>query len=440
MLALSGLRHHRAAPVFWALFALGLILRAALLNQDGTSDILTDLQWGREANALGLPWSYAGDYFPLQYQVFQVVEALPSSLLAFKTVNLVAELGVFFLLIVLLRRWGLNPAYAFVFWLHPYFLEMFWLGYIDVQFAFFVLLGILALTRATSLRGFLIAGIPFAVAWQLKPQPVIGAVMIALFVLALAVQTLVTRSGPAAWRAARLSALFVAPAILWVGYEVWFTAVTGEPTRLPLRTYHGIVDFMPVLTAQMLNIWYPVAEYYRDGSEVNFGVEGPDSLHTLAKAITAVLLVSAVAVVWRFCRSRQDAVVVLLLFGFGAAILPMTMTRAHENHFYLAAVLLVPICAVFRTKRLDRLVGAFLLVQFVNLFGLYRFGDNDISKLQPFAKLHDWYTYAVQDALAFISVGLFVAMIVVVARLMGAARQPAGHQESFTAREEVMGV
>ena len=157
MIVLRNLRHEladrRAAWTLCALFLLGLAIRLVFLNRAGTSDIDIDLQWGKDANTFGLPISYHGNYFPFQYQIFQIAAAngYPvSSLVVFKTINLIADVGVFVVLILLLRRWRLNVFYACLYWLHPYFIAMFWLGYVDVQFVFFIVLGLLALTRAVA--------------------------------------------------------------------------------------------------------------------------------------------------------------------------------------------------------------------------------------------------------------------------------------------------
>ena len=110
-------------------------------------------------------------------------------------------------------------------------------------------------------------------------------------------------------------------------------------------------------------------------------------------------------------QAPKDDIAVLLLFGLGAAILPMTMTRAHENHFFLAASLLVPICALLRSSLLTMVAVLFLAVQFINLFGLYLFGSNNLSTSPAVVKFRDWYSSDVRMVLAFASVGLFVALI-----------------------------
>ena len=89
----------------------------------------------------------------------------------------------------------------------------------------------------------------------------------------------------------------------------------------------------------------------------------------------------------------------------------MTMTRAHENHFFLAASLLVPICALLRSSLLTVVTVVFLAVQFINLFGLYLFGSNNLSTSPAVVKFQDWYSSDVQMVMAFASAGLFVALI-----------------------------
>jgi hypothetical protein len=136
---------------------------------------------------------------------------------------------------------------------------------------------------------------------------------------------------------------------------------------------------LPALTAQMPNIWYLVADFYVGKGEPITSVVEPDAFHALAAVLTAGLLFFVAALLARDAAGRPFSVTALLLFAAGAALLPMVMTRAHENHFFLAAVLAVLVVAKLRDRTLTILVNALLAIQAVHLFGLYGLGENRIT-------------------------------------------------------------
>src|SRR3954469_10873696 len=120
----------------------GLLLKYFMLFDEGP-DMFAYRDWGQKALTSGLVSSYIGIYFPLQYQIFETCAWIASRAgiqfaMVSKLANLLFDLGTFLLLLVLLRRRGGNPAYAYLYWLHPWFLSVFSLAYIDFQFAFFV--------------------------------------------------------------------------------------------------------------------------------------------------------------------------------------------------------------------------------------------------------------------------------------------------------------
>ena len=63
----------RSATILLAVGALiGLIIRYRMLFYIGIDDMKAYHEWGKSALETGLPSSYHGIYFPIQYQVFEV--------------------------------------------------------------------------------------------------------------------------------------------------------------------------------------------------------------------------------------------------------------------------------------------------------------------------------------------------------------------------------
>jgi len=396
----------RARQAFFVLFLLGFVVRAAFLGHEGTNDVPYDINWGHETNRVGFAKYYYGNYFPLQYHVFQFVawfsdRASLGSLLVFNSVNLAFDVGLFVVLVLLLRRLGANPAWAFVYWLHPYFLALAWLGYIDVQMAFFAGLGVLLVARSSTAAGTLLAGVPFGIALFLKPQTLTLAVLLCGFVVA----CLFRRDGRR--QIARTAALLaVFPLALFVAYSIWFHEV-GRGGRLLARTFVHFGDFQgAALTANALNLWQPVADLYRDTGEPVYAVRGPHVYQTLAEILTVLILVCAVAAVAWTARSRPLYVSLVLLFAFGTMTLPMTMTRAHENHFFLGAVFGLLALAVLRSRLLAVAFAVVLTLQFVNLFLLYGFSKSCCPSLgAPGAQ--DFYVAHLRNPAAYLTVLAF---------------------------------
>jgi hypothetical protein len=146
-------------------FLLGLIVRVAMLFYEGVSDMPAYYEWGRATRKIGLAQSFHGTYFPFQYQVFQVcwwaTHKLHLSLfVGFKLANLGFDIGGFVLLTRILQRAGLPRSLALVYWLHPWFLLMSSLGYVDVQFSCVLLLTIYLLYRGQRFWDYFLAGLP----------------------------------------------------------------------------------------------------------------------------------------------------------------------------------------------------------------------------------------------------------------------------------------
>src|SRR2546423_13626398 len=130
----------------------------------------------------------------------------------FKLANFAFDVGSFFLLLSLLKRQQANPLYALLYWLHPWFLTVFSLGYVDFQFSFFVLLCVWLL-REHRTADYLLAGIPLAAAFLMKPQ----VQMLVVAVFCYGVLHYIRN------RDLRPLCLLAAPVVLFFAYEVWFT-------------------------------------------------------------------------------------------------------------------------------------------------------------------------------------------------------------------------
>jgi hypothetical protein len=411
-----------------ALLLIGLVLRIFGVPLAGTLDLDVWVSWGEDVHRLGLAKGYdpmSASLFPAAYQVFGATVALAraidvSSVTALKAVNLAFDVGTLVLVIALLRQWKLPVGYALIYWLNPYFLVTSWLGYVDFQPVFFVLLTLYLVGRARTLLGIVVAGLPLGVAVAMKPQELVLVAMLGAFMMTRALRArrldddLVLRAG----------ALLVGPAAVFAAYTAYFVA-HGRSLLFLVQNYRDLGEALPALTAQMPNIWYPVADLYRDKGEPISAVVDPDAFHALAAVLTAGLLLFVAARVARDSRRQPFPETVLLLFTAGAAILPMVMTRAHENHFFLAATLGVLLVARVGDRRLTILANALLAVQAVHLFGLYGLGDNRVTTALGLEKWLDAEvqgirygvkTYALdqpslQTVVACITIVLFVAVM-----------------------------
>ncbi len=96
---------------------LGLALRFAFFGRPGTLDVNTWNHWGVAVQAKGLLDAYNGILFPVQWEILGLVTGVAGDLGTsfaelLKTVNLLFDLGNLILLVVILRRWGMSPAWA----------------------------------------------------------------------------------------------------------------------------------------------------------------------------------------------------------------------------------------------------------------------------------------------------------------------------------------
>lgn len=353
---------------------IGLIAKVQMLFFTGTSDMDEYYKWGKSALEVTLPRSYHGIYFPLQYQLFAVtawvVEKTGANFFTiFKLSNLPFDIGAFWLLVVLLRRQGSNPIFALLYWLHPWFLAVFSLGYIDFQFTFCVLLCI-SLLRSDTGKDFLIAGIPLAAAFLMKPQAQI------LFIAAFFY-------GMARFRRRkelRALALLAAPVMLFLAYEIYFIHGLPRPRYIAAwflpSSYLNVTNVMPSLAAQMTNFWYVIAYLIKEPGQPLHLVS--DQIHVLpylsAKFAAAGVVLALVG--WHVLRIERNGELspsdqFIAIFGFASVLVPFVMTSAHENHLFLGSVFLVLIAARASSLSTKVAIQVLLLVQFLNIYGLY---------------------------------------------------------------------
>jgi hypothetical protein len=338
----------------------------------------TVLGWGRDVRDVGLHHAYTGIYFPIEWQLSAAAiwgsrELGISAVSAMKTIILVFDVGAMALLVALLRAWGGDLRYSLIYWLHPYFLLFFCLGFVDARLAFCVLACLVILARWPGATGFLAAGVPLALAFLLKPQAIglLGAIPILVAVTVLL--------NPAHRRDnLRPLLLLVAPAVLFAAYSVYFDLAGAKLTTIA-HTYtpDELTRQSPALTAQMTNVWYPLAMILRHDESPVYTVTRP-ALDTVGQVAAVAILTGALAAMAR-ARSLIGAREVFFAFLFAALIIPMVATHAHENHLYLGLLLSTVAVATAPDRSLFWPLQGLLAAQFLNIFSAQLLGINDLS-------------------------------------------------------------
>jgi hypothetical protein len=397
--------HRRSRAILLAGFAVGLLLRVFMLSYRGTFDMDTNARWGRAVVREGLAHAYAGNYFPLAYQVFGAVDWLASRLgvdaiPVYKAANLAFDVGTFWVLTAMLRPSRGGPLFALLYWLHPWFLTVFSLGYVDSHFTFFVLLWLWLVRDATTAGRYFLAGIPLALALMMKPQAVLPAASVVVYLW-------FRRRDPTVGQRAYV----LAPAVLvFAAYELYFGAALfperGIDALLLLpASYARIGSIQPVLTAHMPNIWYVVAYVLKPEGQDIWNVSSKMHLLPLVQARFFALILTLAAIVWYAhvlagTRSpRPDRGPFFYLTAFTGLVVPMLMTSAHENHLFLATVLLIPLLASTPGRMSTAAIHGTLALQWLNLQLIY--GLNSVA-----VGLRVAYTADVRLVVAILSVAL----------------------------------
>ncbi len=394
---------------------LGLAIRLALIAEKGTLDMDSYLDWGHRTLDLGLPSAYGGIYFPVAYQVFASTVRIAeitgiSEIAAVKLVNLCCDLATLALLALVLRRWRAPSGYLLVYWLNPFFLAIFWLGYVDAQMSALLMAFVAILAYGRGWWAELAAGVPLAFLVMLKPQ---GALVVVALV-ALAGIALVRRR-PEVARPLAVARMLVAPALLFALYSAWIGTSPLHSRTYLLDTILETRSFFPSLSANMPNVWGIVAELYREPGERIYDVMEPDVYHDVATLLTLLVIAAAIAWAipqigsWTFAQRVCAAIAAVMV------VYPMTATTAHENHLFLGGVTTLLVAAVLVDRRVLVWLNVLLAVQFANLFALYGFGVNDVTA-DAFGWLLRSYTPGARLALTIVSVGCWLALLWALAR------------------------
>lgn len=384
-----------------AFFAL-LFIKIYTLFFVGVFDMNQYNEWGIDTLNRGLFQSYKGTYFPVQYLIFSICSQVSlffdiDYFIVFKTANLLFDIGNFVVILSILKKTGAGNVFALIYWIHPCFLNMFSLGYIDFQFAFFVLVSVFFMLNP-GIRNLIFSSLFLGVAFLMKPQ--VQIIILALFVYSMFMSFKYKRFDH--W------VLFLFPLLFYGLFSFYFWFHLPGEHRLTM-TYLNVSNVMPCLNAQFLNIWFVVAYLLKSrdahifsiSDQIGFlGVE----LKYLA-AFTILLLI--IVFVYRLVNLKirpSRGMDYLFLISFASFIVPALMTSAHENHFFLSSVLLVILSGMIRSVTVKISVHIILLLQFVNLYGYYGFGPEKLNI--------QFYNYDIAFYLSIVSFLISVLLIV----------------------------
>lgn len=376
---------------FASLFLLGLGIRVVLLPYEGTFDMVDYADWGQRVRAHGLAQTFV--QYPLVNQLFGWEISLAAALHVsvwegLKLGTLFFDLGSFLVLVLLLRRWGASVWWALLYWLHPYFLSLFWLGYIDAPVGFFVLLGALLLSLRPTWTFTALAGVALGLALMQKPQAltVVAAVAGLLFWL------LVLRRGRVGLAEARLAVVLGGVGFVFAAYSAYFHKLGYDWTHL-LNGYRpsGIAKLSTGLTENMLNIWYPVANHYARRGFPLYTVDRPAVAYNIATVLVAVAFVGSAFAVAYGARRRALAISVLLVAALWTLALPMLGAHAHENHLFHGLLLTLPIVAIARERALTIAYIVLLTADGINVAVRYAFGLNHLTHWPVVGNISGFY-------------------------------------------------
>ncbi|HLN20578.1 MAG TPA: hypothetical protein VK213_05780 [Bacteroidales bacterium] len=390
--------------LFWLIITIGFALKIYSLFYMGIFDMEVYQEWGLNTLTKGLAGSYMGVYFPFQYQVFEFGSWLSQVLnieyyIAYKLVNLAFDIGNLVVLFLILRKLSLSPFYLLIYWIHPWFLNMFSLGYIDFQFTFFILLMVLYSFKDTS-RDYLIAGIFLGFAFLMKPQ--VQIILLTLFIFA-SIRYFRARD-------IRLFHIFIFPVVLFLNYTLYFSITDGNPLRLA-NVYINIANHMPCLNANCTNFWFPAAYYIKDADAPIYSVSDEITFIGIKVRYFAVLAVLSLIYIFSRKMEKNENIKmpdnpVLLLTCFSALVVPFLMTSAHENHMFLGTVLLIPVMGLTRSLIFKLCTHLLLIIQFINLYGYYHLGEIQNLNLPAYN-----YPYSIALIYSYIAVFIFIIML-----------------------------
>jgi hypothetical protein len=276
---------------------------------------------------------------------------------------------------------------------------MFSLGYVDVQFTFFILCSLYFIFRDTS-RDYLKAGIFLGFAFMMKPQALI--IFISFFIYAI-VRYFRTKN-------INMIHIFIFPAILFIDYYIFFLVQSGS-TSVLTDAYLHTADYSPILNGHFLNGWFTVAYYIKGANDPIHSVT--DDLNGSGFPVRSIAIFVVLTLLFYFIiKTQKDSSVVKHNIGpyltacFASFAVPFLMTAAHENHLFLGTVLIIPVLARSKNLLFKIVVHIILLLQFINLYGFYGIGENPYFQLPVYQ-----YTYKVGLIMSFIASFLFLIML-----------------------------
>jgi hypothetical protein len=219
-------------------------------------------------------------------------------------------------------------------------------------------------------------------------------------------------TAPALW-------LMAGPVVLFAVYSLWFW-IGGRDAFFLTRSYASISAFSPAFSANMPNMWAMVAEAYRSGDEQLPAISKPEYWHQVAAVLGLVTLLAGTWFVARRAERRPFPLTALYLFAFSSIALPHVYTRAHENHFFLGAVLLVPLLALAHRRRGLLVAGAATsIVQAFNMFAIYGFGAVRETNFATAIDIRSQWTWELRFAAAAAVMALFGALLWLLRPLVG---------------------
>lgn len=396
--------------IFFGLILFGLFLRIFSLFYNGIFDMETYYEWGLAALTKGLHESYHGTYFPIQYQIFEFGAWLALKLniehfIVFKSINLFFDCGILVVLYLIFKKMGISHYYLLLYWIHPWFLNMFSLGYVDFQFSFFILLS-LYFTFSGSRKNYLLSGLFLAVAFLMKPQ--VQIIIIAFFIYC-CLKYLRKKDF-------KQFHIFVFPVILFILYSLFFWIAAASPLRLA-NSYVLVSKVMPCLSANFLNAWFSIAYLIKDVDAPIYSVSDQLSIFHIQLKIFAVIAVFALIIYFLknlINKTSKDGEQFnfLLIACFSSVVLPFVMTSAHENHLFLGSILLIPIAAKSKSMIIKISVHVILILQFINLYGYYGIGEISTIKSISINMVNISYTYEKAFVLSLIAFSAFIILMV----------------------------
>jgi hypothetical protein len=392
-----------AIILFWAAILAGLVLKCMSLSYMGIFDMATYHDWGLQTYKEGLIASYQGSYFPFQYQLFELGAVLAIKLntnyvIIYKLINLLFDCGNLLVLYLIFRKINVSKYYLLLYWLHPWFLIIFTQGYCDFQFTFFILCFIYFSFKATS-RNYLIAGVFLGFAFLMKPQ--VQVIVLSLFIYSL-YQYFKNRD-------IKSFHFFVFPAILFVDYSLYFFIVSGHPFQLA-RAYIDTGGSMP-LTANFLNGWFPVAYFLKAPVNPIYSITDDIMISNVPLRFLAILTLLLLIFVFINKLIKKNSIDnidynIFLITGFSTFIFPFVMTAAHENHLFLATVLLIPVVGKVKNLLVKLSIHILLILQCINLYGFYGYGEN------KHIGINISYTYEIAFFLSLMAFFAFLILLV----------------------------